>query len=87
MDEGWKCIMKDEIKVERTFEEKIEPFEVKLEGLEDGYRITLRGNEDEIRKQRRLGTAFIQFAKQADTAGWPLPWLVRVLIKFWSKYK
>jgi hypothetical protein len=76
-----------EEKVERTFEEKYDSFEVKLEGLEDGYRFTVRGNEEQVKKQRRVGASFIQFAKQAEAAGWPLPWLVRVLIKFWSKYK
>jgi acid stress-induced BolA-like protein IbaG/YrbA len=76
-----------EEKVERTFEEKNDCFEVKLEGLEDGYRFTVRGNEEQVKKQRRVGASFIQFAKQAESAGWPLPWLVRVLIKFWSKYK
>jgi hypothetical protein len=76
-----------EEKVERTFTEKNDCFELKLEGLEDGYRLTVRGNEEQVKKQRRVGASFIQFAKQADSAGWPLPWLVRVLITFWSKYK
>ncbi len=78
--------MKEE-KVEREFHDSAHGFEVKLEGLSDGYRFTVRGNEEEVQKQRRVGASFIQFAKQAEKAGWKLPWLVRMLIAFWSKYK
>ena len=86
-NENGESNMNEEIKVEREFHEKLEPFEVKVEGLEDGYRFTVRGDMDKIKKQRNVGTGFIQFAKQAEKAGWPLPWIVRVLIKFWGKYK
>jgi hypothetical protein len=79
--------MENEEKVERTFTEKNDRFELKMEGLADGYRVTLRGNEEKVKKQRRVGASFIQFAKQAESSGWPLPWIVRVLISFWSKYK
>lgn len=76
-----------EEKVERTFEEKHDGFELKVEGLADGYRVTVRGDAEKVKKQRRVGASFVQFAKQAESAGWPLPWLVRVLIAFWGKYK
>jgi predicted unusual protein kinase regulating ubiquinone biosynthesis (AarF/ABC1/UbiB family) len=85
--EEMKVIMHDEVKTERTFEEKIKPFEVKLEGLEDGYRLTIRGDQEEVKQQRRMGASLIQFAKHAEKAGWPLPWVIKVLIRFWSKYK
>lgn len=79
--------MNQEEKVERSFAGKCSPFEVKVEGLGDGYRVTVRGDEEIIKKQRRVGASFIQFSKQVESAGWPLPWVIKVLIRFWSKYK
>jgi hypothetical protein len=76
-----------EEKIERTFQEEANGFEVKVEGLSDGYRFTIRGEEAEVQKHRRVGASFIQFAKQAQKAGWRLPWFIRLLIAFWSKYK
>jgi hypothetical protein len=75
-----------EEKIEKEATEEFGPFEVKLEGLEDGYRVTFRGNKDEVKTQRRVGASFINFLRQAEKAGWPLPFPLRFLLKFWGKY-
>jgi len=62
------------------------PIEVKLEGLENGYRVTVRGNEEFVRRQRKVAGAYVNFLRQADRAGWCLPWPMRVLLRFWSRY-
>ncbi|WP_027415493.1 hypothetical protein [Aneurinibacillus terranovensis] len=62
-------------------------FSFKLEGLKDGYRFTVRGDEEKIKENRRAAAAFINFTRQADRAGWWLPWPFRFLLKFWNRYK
>lgn len=72
---------------QRQYADKMGNYEVKLEGLSDGYRFTVKGDEEKIRKNRQAAAAFINFGKQADKAGWWLPWPLRFLLRFWSKYK
>jgi hypothetical protein len=72
---------------QKQFTEKFDHLEVKVEGLKDGYRFTVKTDEEALKQQRRVGGSFINFAKQADKAGWRLPWFVRILLSFWSKYK
>jgi hypothetical protein len=62
------------------------PFEWKLEGLEDGYRITVRGDAQRLQKRRRVGASVINVLTQADKAGWWLPFPFRLLLRFWSHY-
>ena len=62
------------------------PFEFRLEGLEDGYRVTFKGDAEKLRIQRRVGASFINFVRQADKAGWRIPWCWRWLLRFWDRY-
>lgn len=77
--------MTDE-KVQKQATKEYGPYEFKLEGLEDGYRVTFKGNKEEIKSQRRVGASFINFLRQAEKAGWPIPFPFRLLLKFWSEY-
>jgi hypothetical protein len=72
---------------ERTFSAEAGEFRFKVEGLQDGYRITLNMEEETVSKQRRAFASFIQFAKLSEKAGWHLPWPIRLLLSFWAKYK
>ncbi|MCZ8524113.1 MULTISPECIES: hypothetical protein [Paenibacillus] len=76
-----------EEEVQKQFVEKAEGFEFKVEGLKDGYRFTVKGEEEQVKQQRRVGASFVNFVRQADKAGWRLPWFLRVLLSFWGKYK
>lgn len=60
--------------------------ELKIEGLEDGYRLTIRSDKEKVKTQRRVGASFINFLRQAEKAGWSLPFPFRYLLKFWTKY-
>jgi hypothetical protein len=77
----------DNEKAQRSTEKKIGGFEVKIEGLADGYRFTVKADEEKLKNQRRVGGAFINVLMQAEKAGWNLPWLLRKILKFWRKYK
>ncbi len=72
---------------ERVFETETDEFKLKVEGLQDGYRVTFNMDEEIVTKQRRAFAAFIQFAKLSEKAGWRLPWPIRLLLAFWAKYK
>lgn len=72
---------------QKQYTEKFDHLELKVEGLKDGYRFTVKTDEPTVKQQRRVGASFINFAKQAEKAGWRLPWIVRILLSFWSKYK
>lgn len=72
--------------VQKEFNESTGPYEFKLEGLEDGYRITVRGDREKVKTQRRVGGSFINFLRQTEKAGWPLPFPFRLLLAFWGKY-
>lgn len=72
--------------VQKEASVQFKSFAMKLEGLEDGYRVTLQGDPEQIKAQRRVGASFINFVRQADKAGWRIPLLFRLLLKFWGKY-
>lgn len=76
--------MEDDVMKEST--EKVGRSEVKIEGLTDGYRITVKGNEEELKKQRRVGGAFINLLKQLDKAGYKLPFPFSWILRFWQRY-
>ncbi|MCA0989763.1 hypothetical protein [Pseudalkalibacillus hwajinpoensis] len=44
-------------KVMKETTEKLGAKEVKVEGLQDGYRITVKANEEKLKQQRRVGGA------------------------------
>jgi hypothetical protein len=71
----------------RVFETKADEFELKVEGLDDGYRVTFKMEEEQMKRQRRAFASFIQFAKLSEKAGWRLPWPIRILLAIWGKYK
>ncbi|MEB1808488.1 MAG: hypothetical protein LPK26_14550 [Bacillaceae bacterium] len=75
-----------EAKVQKEAAEEFGPYEVKFEGLEDGYRVTVRGDKEKVKSQRRVGASFINFLRQAEKAGWPIPFPFRLLLKFWGNY-
>lgn len=77
--------MKEE-KVQKQMTDEFGEFELKLEGLEDGYRVTVRGNPEKVKSQRRVAASFINFLRQAEKAGWRLPRCYRWILRFWSKY-
>lgn len=78
--------MSEEKKPQKEVTEEFGSYQVNFEGFEDGYRVTFRGNKDKIKTQRRVGASFINFLRQAEKAGWPIPFPFRLLLKFWTKY-
>ncbi len=76
-----------EEQVQRTFHEQVESFHFQVDGLKDGYRVTFRSDEESIKENRRVGAAAVNLARQAEKAGWKLPWPIRMLLWFWDKYK
>ncbi|CEH29748.1 hypothetical protein AM501_24400 [Aneurinibacillus migulanus] len=76
-----------EEKVYKQATERRGRFEFKVEGLKDGYRFTVRGDEEKLKEQRRVGAAFVNFLRQSERAGWWIPWPFRLLLRFWSRYK
>ncbi|MGG1685103.1 hypothetical protein [Pseudalkalibacillus sp. NRS-1564] len=77
--------MNDE-KVMKETSEKFGRSEVKVEGLQDGYRITVKGNEEELKQKRRVGGAFINLLKQLERAGYRLPFPFSRILRFWNRY-
>ncbi|MCP8968079.1 hypothetical protein [Ectobacillus ponti] len=75
-----------EEKVQRQATEHVGSYEVKLEGLEDGYRVTFKTDKEAVKTQRRVGASFINFLRQAEKAGWYIPAPFRLLLKFWGRY-
>lgn len=76
--------MEDNVIKETT--EKLGQSEVKIEGLPDGYRITVKGNEEELKQKRRVGGAFINLLKQLEKAGYRLPFPFSWILRFWNRY-
>ncbi|KMM39054.1 hypothetical protein [Guptibacillus hwajinpoensis] len=76
--------MEDNVMKETT--EKLGQSEVKIEGLTDGYRITVKGNEEELKQKRRVGGAFINLLKQLEKAGYRLPFPFSWILRFWNRY-
>ncbi len=77
-------LMEDNVMKETT--EKLGQSEVKIEGLTDGYRITVKGNEEELKQKRRVGGAFINLLKQLEKAGYRLPFPFSWILRFWNRY-
>ncbi|MGE6204859.1 hypothetical protein [Guptibacillus hwajinpoensis] len=77
--------MNDE-KVMKETTEKLGRSEVKVEGLQDGYRITVKGNQEELKQKRRVGGAFINLLKQLEKAGYRLPFPFSWILRFWNRY-
>ena len=73
--------------VQKTFHGEYGNLSLKMEGLNDGYRITVKSTEAEMKSQRRVGAAVINAARQAEKAGWKLPWPIRMVLWFWDRYK
>ncbi|WP_273834446.1 hypothetical protein [Guptibacillus sedimenti] len=73
-------------KVMKETTEKLGAKEVKIEGLQDGYRITVKANEEKLKQQRRVGGAFINLLKQLEKAGYRLPFPFSWIIRFWNRY-
>lgn len=76
--------MEDNVMKETT--EKLGQSEVKIEGLTDGYRITVKGNEEDLKQKRRVGGAFINLLKQLEKAGYRLPFPFSWILRFWNRY-
>ncbi|MCY0888578.1 MAG: hypothetical protein OWQ59_09010 [Alicyclobacillaceae bacterium] len=75
-----------EERVLKQAEQSVGPFEWKLEGLEDGYRVTFRGNSEKLKVQRRVAGSFIAFLQQLDRAGFWVPFPFRWMLRFWDRY-
>ncbi len=78
--------MMEEPKVERERKGAKGPFEAKLEGLEDGYRVTVRGNKEKIQQQRQVKLSFIEFLRKADVAGYPILFPFNLILRFFAGY-
>ncbi|TKD72078.1 hypothetical protein [Pseudalkalibacillus hwajinpoensis] len=76
--------MDDNVMKETT--EQVGRSVVKIEGLNDGYRITVKGNEEELKQKRRVGGAFINLLKQLEKAGYRLPFPFSWILRFWNRY-
>lgn len=76
-----------EEKVQKQASNTCGMFEWKLEGLEDGYRVTIKGDKEKIKEKRRVGASFINFLRQSDKAGLPIPFFFRWMLRFWESYK
>ncbi len=77
----------DQEEAKRVFETNADDFHLKVEGLKNGYRVTMNMDEESVPHQRRAFASFIQFAKLSEKAGWRLPWPIRLLLAIWAKYK
>ncbi|WP_270182440.1 hypothetical protein [Alkalihalobacillus sp. CinArs1] len=66
--------------------EKVGDSEVKIEGLSNGYRITVRGDEEKLKQNRRIGGAFINLLRQLEKAGYRLPFPFSWILRFWNRY-
>jgi hypothetical protein len=71
----------------RVFETKLDDVSFTVEGMKNGYRVSVEMDENKVHQQRRAFASFIQFAKLSEKAGWRLPWPIRILLAFWAKYK
>ena len=76
----------EDSKVMKETTEKLGTKEVKVEGLQDGYRITVKANEEKLKQQRRVGGAFINLLKQLEKAGYRLPFPFSWILRFWNRY-
>jgi hypothetical protein len=76
----------EDSKVMKETTEKLGTKEVKVEGLQDGYRITVKANEEELKQQRRVGGAFINLLKQLEKSGYRLPFPFSWILRFWNRY-
>lgn len=72
---------------QRVFETSAGDFSFKVEGMKNGYRLSVQMDEQQVQQQRRAFASFIQFVKLSEKAGWRLPWPIRLLLSFWAKYK
>ncbi|MCA0989186.1 hypothetical protein [Guptibacillus algicola] len=77
--------MSDENIMKETTE-KLGDSEVKIEGLSNGYRITVKGNKEKLKQNRRVGGAFINLLKQLEKAGYRLPFPFSWILRFWNRY-
>ncbi|PWK13867.1 hypothetical protein [Tumebacillus permanentifrigoris] len=54
---------------------------IEVEHLEDGYRVTIRGDKEKVEKHRRVADAYVNFLNEQKKAHtWlplPLRWLLR----------
>ncbi|KYP81617.1 hypothetical protein [Ferroacidibacillus organovorans] len=73
-------------KVMREADGSCGPFDFRVEGFEDGYRLTFHGDRERIRDGRRVSGAFLNFLQQADRVGLRLPFPFRMLLRFWKRY-
>ncbi|WP_273849930.1 hypothetical protein [Guptibacillus spartinae] len=76
----------DHSKVMKETTEKLGGKEVKIEGLQNGYRITVKENEEKLKQNRRVGGAFINLLKQLEKAGYRLPFPFSWILRFWNRY-
>lgn len=76
----------DQTKVMKETTEKVGRKEIKIEGLQDGYRITVKANEEKLKQNRRVGGAFINLLKQLEKAGYRLPFPFSWILRFWNRY-
>lgn len=67
-------------------DEKAGPFEFHFQGLEDGYRVTVRGDRDRVQRNRRVRHSFMDFLREADRSGIWIPRPFRFLLKLWRRY-
>ncbi|MBL0386252.1 hypothetical protein JJB07_06245 [Tumebacillus sp. ITR2] len=60
---------------------------IEVEHLEDGYRITVRGDKERIEQQRRVADAYVEFLREQKKARWWLPLPLRWLLRWFKGCK
>jgi len=79
--------MNEQTHVEKEIHTTKGPFEAKLEGLENGYRVTVKGDPEKLRSQRQVKASFLEFLRKADVAGYPIIFPFNLLLRFFARYK
>lgn len=60
---------------------------IEVEHLEDGYRITIRGDKEQVEKQRRVADAYVNFLREQKKARIWLPLPLRWLLRWFNRCK
>lgn len=76
----------EEYQANPEIEEKAGPFEFHFEGLEDGYRVTVKGDRERVQRNRQVRRSFMDFLCEADRAGLWIPRPFRWMLKLWQRY-
>ncbi|KEO82075.1 hypothetical protein [Tumebacillus flagellatus] len=60
---------------------------LEIEHLEDGYRITVRGDREKVQQHRRVMESYVNFLKEQKKSRWWLPLPLRWILKWFHLCK